>query len=214
MACSTGCGRSPTRSSLQRCRRRWRQEPDHRRRPSSLRDSAELPQRNAPKPDGRSVRRPYERVMMTFVNMEAPGLVVLPTHRVVFGLENFSILEMVPGTRSQYFEVEDSGASTQSDRRCSACMQAGTDRTALLAVTSHGGFLLFALDGRAWTRSSSTDLSERQRALDVVHLHKLVAGRDAGHVGRGHPRPEASEVYARCARGRGRSAARAPMSLS
>ena len=27
--------------------------------------------------------------MMTFVNMDAPGLVVLPTHRVVFGLDEF-----------------------------------------------------------------------------------------------------------------------------
>ena len=32
---------------------------------------------------------PYERVMVSFVNMDAPGLVVLPTHRVVFGLEGF-----------------------------------------------------------------------------------------------------------------------------
>ena len=42
---------------------------------------------------------PYERVMMTFVNMDAPGLVVLPTHRVVFGLEDFNIFEMVAELR-------------------------------------------------------------------------------------------------------------------
>ena len=38
---------------------------------------------------------PYERVIITFVNMDAPGLVILPTHRVVFGLENFNIFDMV-----------------------------------------------------------------------------------------------------------------------
>jgi uncharacterized protein (DUF1015 family) len=32
---------------------------------------------------------PYERVMMTLVNMDSPGLVILPTHRVVHGLESF-----------------------------------------------------------------------------------------------------------------------------
>jgi len=32
----------------------------------------------------------YERVMMTFVNTEDSGLVILPTHRVVHGLERFS----------------------------------------------------------------------------------------------------------------------------
>ncbi len=32
---------------------------------------------------------PHEFVMMTLVNMNSPGLVVLPTHRVVFGVEGF-----------------------------------------------------------------------------------------------------------------------------
>ena len=52
---------------------------------------------------------PYERVMMTFVNMDAPGLVILPTHRVVFGLENFSAGDFIQRVR-QYFRVEDLGA--------------------------------------------------------------------------------------------------------
>ena len=29
--------------------------------------------------------------MVSFVNMDAPGLVILPTHRVVFGLDGFSL---------------------------------------------------------------------------------------------------------------------------
>src|SRR5581483_3742240 len=33
---------------------------------------------------------PYEMVMMTFVNMDSPALVILPTHRVVHGLGGFS----------------------------------------------------------------------------------------------------------------------------
>ena len=42
-------------------------------------------------PVGEVTDAPYERVMMTFVNMDSPGLVILPTHRVVFGLEDFDI---------------------------------------------------------------------------------------------------------------------------
>ena len=82
----------------------------------------------------------YERVMMTFVNMDAPGLVILPTHRVVFGLEDFSIFDTVAKLQAN-FEVEDIGAlpiETAMER----LRQAGKDQTALLAVTSHGGFLL------------------------------------------------------------------------
>ena len=38
---------------------------------------------------GSNRNAPYERVMMTLVNMDSRGLVVLPTHRVVFGLDAF-----------------------------------------------------------------------------------------------------------------------------
>jgi len=114
---------------------------------------------------------PYERVMMTFVNMDAPGLLILPTHRVVFGLENFSIFEMV-GKLQVNFEVEDTGPLTNTEGALERLHQAGKDRTALLAVTSHGGFLLRSRPEIKW--NGATGLSERQRALDVVQLHKLV----------------------------------------
>src|SRR5579862_4200337 len=32
---------------------------------------------------------PYEMLMMTFINMDSPGLLILPTHRVVHGVEGF-----------------------------------------------------------------------------------------------------------------------------
>src|SRR3954470_17351599 len=46
---------------------------------------------------------PYERVMMTFVNMDSKGLVVLPTHRVVHSLKNFDREKSLEGAR-KYFE--------------------------------------------------------------------------------------------------------------
>ena len=75
-----------------------RQEADHRRRPSSLRDGAELLKgtrsRTAPAKPEFSTQRvchsrayPEAAVMMTFVNMDSDGLVILPTHRVVHSLE-------------------------------------------------------------------------------------------------------------------------------
>ena len=44
---------------------------------------------------------PYEFVMMTFVNMDSPGLVILPTHRVVHGLSSFSA-ELARGRESLF----------------------------------------------------------------------------------------------------------------
>ncbi len=113
---------------------------------------------------------PYERVMMTFVNMEAPGLVILPTHRVVFGLENFSIFETVAKLQAN-FEVEDIGPLAEVETTLERLRQAGADRTALLAATSHGSFLLHSRPTMQW--AGEAGLPERQRALDVVQLHKL-----------------------------------------
>lgn len=114
---------------------------------------------------------PYERLMMTFVNMDSPGLLVLPTHRVVSGLENFSAKEMI-SKLAKYFDVEEIGPTATIDTIMKSLRESGKDKTALLAITGTGGFLLRA---RADQESESLNgFSERQRALDVVQLHKLV----------------------------------------
>src|SRR5205823_889312 len=48
---------------------------------------------------------PYEFVMMTFVNMNNPGLLVLPTHRVVHSLAAFSAHDFQTASGT-YFKVE------------------------------------------------------------------------------------------------------------
>jgi uncharacterized protein (DUF1015 family) len=124
--------------------------------------------RNQGKPD---LGAPSERVMMSFVNMDAPGLVVLPTHRVVFGMETFDIAK-IGAKLQENFEVENLGPITDAAAAVERLHQAGKDTTALLAVTSYGGFLLRS---RAKQNSKNLEgLSERQRGLDVVQLHKLV----------------------------------------
>ena len=57
---------------------------------------------------------PSELVMMTLVNMDSPGLVVLPTHRVVHGLDSFSAAAFREGA-SPYFSCEE--VDTGLDRR-------------------------------------------------------------------------------------------------
>jgi uncharacterized protein (DUF1015 family) len=117
------------------------------------------------------LQAPYEYVMMTFVNMDAPGLVILPTHRVVFGMENFAIFDMIAAVQ-KYFEVEDVGPVSDVREAVRRLREAGKENTALLAATAHGAFLLRARkDGQPAKLQS---LSQQQRGLDVVQLHKLV----------------------------------------
>src|SRR5580704_16828501 len=114
---------------------------------------------------------PYERLMMTFVNMDSPGLVVLPTHRVVFGLEGFDAAAM-NAKLGKYFDVGDLYPVTDVKSAMERLREAGRARSALLAVTAKGTYLL-----RSYPTQDSPALagqSERQRGLDVVQLHKLV----------------------------------------
>ncbi len=113
----------------------------------------------------------YERVMMTFVNMDSPGLLVLPTHRVVHGLENFSASDMI-AKLGKYFEVEEIGPTATIETIMKSLRESGKKTTALLAITATGGFLLRARP--AQESEALSGFSERQRVLDVVQLHKLV----------------------------------------
>ena len=114
---------------------------------------------------------PYERVMMTFVNMDAPGLVILPTHRVVLGMENFEFAADLAKLR-KYFDVENLGPGISTKDVIERLRRAGQERTALLAVTRDSAYLLRALPDQQ--SGALQGQSARQRELDVVQLHKLV----------------------------------------
>ena len=120
---------------------------------------------------------PHERLMMTFVNMDSPGLVVLPTHRVVFGLKDFEVASMIAKLK-RYFEVEDIGPVADRNPATEKLRESGKERTALLAVTANSSFLLRALSNQQ--SDVLVGQSEQQRALDVVQLHKLVLEETVG----------------------------------
>ncbi len=112
---------------------------------------------------------PYELVMMTFINMDSPGLVILPTHRVVHGLESFSPDTLRDRARS-YFSVEEVDPSIDAARAVGILREAGHAGTALLGVTANRAFLFDT--PRALASNLFEGLSLRQQSLDVLQLHK------------------------------------------
>jgi uncharacterized protein (DUF1015 family) len=113
---------------------------------------------------------PYEFVMMTFVNMNNPGLLVLPTHRVVHSLASFSADDFRDASRT-YFEVEEIDAALDAGRATAILREHGRAGTALLAVTANRAFLLHSPKGGS---PRLAGLSARQQSLDVVQLHKCL----------------------------------------
>jgi uncharacterized protein (DUF1015 family) len=113
---------------------------------------------------------PEAAMMMTFVNMDAPGITILPTHRVVFGLKEFSAAEFL-ARAAEFFTV------TQLD---SADMKVLNESvgTAFLAVTREGNYLLRARPEAV--RAALAGIPARQAQLDVVQLHSLLLDRILG----------------------------------
>jgi uncharacterized protein (DUF1015 family) len=114
---------------------------------------------------------PYEYVMMTLVNINDPGLLVLPTHRVVHSLESFSADEFQKSSRA-FFEAEEVDAALDADRANALLHERGRNETALLAVTANRAFVLHS-PKPAGTKFFA-GLSARQQGLDVVQLHKCL----------------------------------------
>ena len=73
---------------------------------------------------------PEAAMMMTFVNMDAPGITILPTHRVVHGLPSFSSPDFVTKA-SAYFNIKELATPDL------AALNA-THGTAFLAATGDG----------------------------------------------------------------------------
>jgi uncharacterized protein (DUF1015 family) len=109
---------------------------------------------------------PYERVMMTFVNSEDPGLVILPTHRVVHGLRNFSVTAFLKNIEATFVATK---VDTADPVDALAMDEKGTR---LLAVTKEAVYLLRARQEILSERLSA--FSPAQRELDVLVLHKLL----------------------------------------
>ena len=115
---------------------------------------------------------PYREAaaMMTFVNMDSEGLVILPTHRVIFGLEGFQPDAFLQRAAA-YFEIQKL-SDTNATQLTAKVAEAGKETTAFVAALPNGAALLKARP--AAVKQALAHLPERQAELDVAQLHSLV----------------------------------------
>ena len=117
---------------------------------------------------------PEQAMMMTFVNMDAPGITILPTHRVAFGLIGFTGTEFA-ARAAEYFIVEQIHATPDGHMPGAPGLLQHLNETpgvAFVAATRDGDFLLRPIAEKIALLLEG--LSPRQRELDVTQLHKVV----------------------------------------
>jgi uncharacterized protein (DUF1015 family) len=94
------------------------------------------------------------RIPMTFFNMHSPGLTILPTHRVLANLPGFDSRTFF-GRAAEFFDF------SKGDR-------------VTIGVFVHGELSFLQLKPDLDLGRLMPDLSETQRGLDVVVLHRLL----------------------------------------
>ena len=111
---------------------------------------------------------PEAAMMMTFVNMEAPGITILPTHRVVFGLQEFSPEAFFKAAEALFTvtPVDAEGSTVLADTQGVAFLAKTRDQTHLLTAKPEA--ILAKL------KELHPEITARQAQLDVVQLHRIV----------------------------------------
>ncbi len=126
---------------------------------------------------------PEAAVMMTLVNMDGDGLTILPTHRVVRALPDFSLDRFAEAAREVFSSVRPLPVDPRSsevllEALAEQTRAAGPGATAMLAVAGDR-VLALTMDSAARERALP-ELHERRRQLDMVVLHDLVLDRLLG----------------------------------
>ena len=132
----------------------------------------------------------HEFAMMTFINSHSRGLTILPTHRLVRNVANFDFQQfrnrLTPvfdwysypflnseERESSYAEFRKDFAGQNHGRRAIGIYPGTIDGNA-------GAFYLFLLRKDADLEALLPDMSEAQRGLDVVLLHRLILEKGLG----------------------------------
>jgi len=139
-------------------------------------------ERRAAEPDA-PYPQAYDFMLACFVDANDPGLMVLPTHRVVRGLAPFTMAELVARLDGVY-RIE--GLGDCRDSGCSAwraeAFLANHPTGAFVAVMANERVITgFVLDAAHRARAfEGLDVPPVLAQLDVVQLHELVLGRALG----------------------------------
>ncbi|WP_069987745.1 DUF1015 domain-containing protein [Massilioclostridium coli] len=113
---------------------------------------------------------PANKIMMMLVNMENPGLVVLPTHRIVRGLTEFSIDQIVDKAKEN-FEIAWFAEKEKAEHQMRE--EYVKYRTTFLLYHNHR-YTLFTLKNPAIMDQVFPEKSKTYRNLDVAVLHSLI----------------------------------------
>src|SRR5436305_1533297 len=124
--------------------------------------------------------------LMALIDLDDPGMLVLPTHRILFGLPQDLLARLAPEPFSQYFAVEELPGTTSDETLLQQLQQAGQQQAALLLKTAEQTLLLRLNEqGRHFMGGSGH--SPAWNELDVAIAERLILEKQLGLNSSGTP---------------------------
>jgi uncharacterized protein (DUF1015 family) len=114
---------------------------------------------------------PANFVMMSLIDLDDPGLLVLPTHRLLFDLTPELLANLTSENLGRYLDVREIAPANEEMLRELA--QAGETAPSFLLITPQQSWLL-SLNERGRARMKEAGHSDAWKALDVSIAHTLV----------------------------------------
>ena len=112
-------------------------------------------------------------VMMALIDIADPGFLVLPTHRLLFGLSAEMLAKLTAEQLARYFTVQELANTTGSEELVKMLERSGKEQPSLAISTSERGLLL-AINEQGRARMAESGHSEAWNNLDVAIAQMLV----------------------------------------
>ncbi len=122
----------------------------------------------------------YNYVMMLLVDMDDPGLVVFPTHRMLKDLESFDEAEVLKALDGTFAAEKKAAGENAAQAMEDALAKVSADEKAFAFYTGKDYFYLLTLTDTTAMAKAISDKSDAYRGLDVAILHTLILGKVFG----------------------------------
>jgi uncharacterized protein (DUF1015 family) len=113
-------------------------------------------------------------VLMALIDVDDPGLLVLPTHRLLFGLNQGALSALTSQRLAQYFTIHEPGTAEDSPKELlERLAQVGASSPSCVISTAEQTWLL-SLNDAGKVRMGESRHSSAWNELDVAVAHTLV----------------------------------------
>ena len=112
-------------------------------------------------------------VLMALIDVDDPGMLVLPTHRMLFGLDQQALDGLIEASFAQYFTVQAIPTTLASEAVVQQMIDAGQEQPALVFATDKQTLLL-TLNEQGQQRMQESGRSAAWNGLDVAVAQQLV----------------------------------------